>query len=982
MKQASITRKAVAAAALPALLAGCFGGGSDDIEEPPPKQPSATISGVVADGPLQGAAVCYDLNDNGRCDDADIRAAATTGADGRYTLEVPADRAGRHAVVAEVPATAVDRDTGQPIGAALVWRSPATAEMGSQQVFVSALTTAVAELVATQGLTVVQAAAQVKSALNLGASALADFTAAGGDATAAVAARALTLLAVEGTKLAQAAQVDAAQLAGLQRAVLTTQLEVIGSALAASSAGDTAAKAAEAAAVAKAALNLEAATVAAVAAAVVNPASQATQDAAGPFVSVRRFAYADANQYSYTLFVGDNSRTSADGSFVAHEVRKTLAAGKDQPFNRNQAYWNGSEWVTCALQWEVSTRIKQSTRPDGQVAQSSRYCEGSSSTSAIRWEDLGGQSMRAVIARMRAFPLPDVPGAHTDDQGLPVKWGPDPALLPADAVFPPGAKLNVRQSLQDVGGTERIELTTKSTVRWPDGRYRQATQLEQYGWMPGDLGDPSATPGGANTVFVVDVPLPAQPDAAFAAFKRWRAGFDTKAMKIRFYACDVRTADQASVNCAARGDGTLSMATQGDARVMRVASGYPAELLNRLGQQRFWVERSGTVFRGMLDLPRTRHDQRLNTVAWQALRTTLGIPAHEAPAAPAGPGPFAQLRSFTFTDAANFSLRSFQGDDSVLDAQGYFLADDIAETVVGGVPQPVARHRSYWTGSAWVDCLVGEGSRAIRANSRAPYDSSYCEGYRYERVGGDVTLTLDGRAMSDVVNDIRAYGSKDGSFDYGGWGPNPAVHTQLASRVFPVGATMTYRSNRTLATPWSIATAAADRVRVAPAPNTLAPFASWPFAASLDDVVAKHPGDFQGGALNGNVALYVWGYDLATPSDPAYTTRVEIRVAFDANGKKARFYQNNRSASSGFTTNYQRLLETTYTVEDLGGVRLLKFAAMPDGFEARHGFVRAFAERQGGVWYAFKDSVPPDVTWSIRLNRTAAEALGQALGLQ
>ena len=104
-------------------------------------------------------------------------------------------------------------------------------------------------------------------------------------------------------------------------------------------------------------------------------------------------------------------------------------------------------------------------------------------------------------------------------------------------------------------------------------------------------------------------------------------------------------------------------------------------------------------------------------------------------------------------------------------------------------------------------------------------------------------------------------------------------------------------------------------------------------------------------------------------------------MAFDANGNKARFTQNNRFVSNGFSTNYITLLDTTYTVETLGGVKVLKFAAMPAGFEDRFRFQRMFAERAGAVWYAFKDTVPAEPDWTIRLNGGATTALRAALGI-
>jgi hypothetical protein len=65
--------------------------------------------------------------------------------------------------------------------------------------------------------------------------------------------------------------------------------------------------------------------------------------------------------------------------------------------------------------------------------------------------------------------------------------------------------------------------------------------------------------------------------------------------------------------------------------------------------------------------------------------------------------------------------------------------------------------------------------------------------------------------------------------------------------------------------------------------------------------------------------LVVHGYDLPTPPAPEDTTRVEIRVSFDANGNKARFHRNYRLVANNSTSAYVKLLDTTYTIETLGG---------------------------------------------------------------
>ena len=65
------------------LLTACGGGGGDS---PAPQPPATTsMSGSVADGYLQGAVVCLDMNNNGRCDSGEP--SATTNANGAYEIK-------------------------------------------------------------------------------------------------------------------------------------------------------------------------------------------------------------------------------------------------------------------------------------------------------------------------------------------------------------------------------------------------------------------------------------------------------------------------------------------------------------------------------------------------------------------------------------------------------------------------------------------------------------------------------------------------------------------------------------------------------------------------------------------------------------------------------------------------------------------------------------------------------------------------------
>ena len=130
------------------LLAGC----NDE-------EPTVSVTGLVVDGPLQGATVCYDLNDNGSCDAGEP--SATTDADGKYALDILESAAGLHGVVAQVPATAIDKDTNAAVGAAFTLRTVPSGAAGAQAVFVSPVTTLVADIASDTGRTAAEAAAQV-----------------------------------------------------------------------------------------------------------------------------------------------------------------------------------------------------------------------------------------------------------------------------------------------------------------------------------------------------------------------------------------------------------------------------------------------------------------------------------------------------------------------------------------------------------------------------------------------------------------------------------------------------------------------------------------------------------------------------------------------------------------------------------------------------------------------------------------------------
>jgi len=158
---------ALSAVVTATLISACGGGsgGTNGSTESPPTP--TVMSGVVIDGPLQGATVCLDLNRNGACDNGEPASAATD-AQGRYSITgLSGDQLNAGApIVAEIPATAVDTSTGAAVGKAYTLQAPA-----DKTSVISPVTTLIQAGVA-QGLTLSAAEAAVAKHLRVSAGSL------------------------------------------------------------------------------------------------------------------------------------------------------------------------------------------------------------------------------------------------------------------------------------------------------------------------------------------------------------------------------------------------------------------------------------------------------------------------------------------------------------------------------------------------------------------------------------------------------------------------------------------------------------------------------------------------------------------------------------------------------------------------------------------------------------------------------------------
>lgn len=660
------------------LLAAC-GGGSK------PAADAVAIAGRAVDGPLQGAFACYDHNDNHACDSGEPRSAATA-ADGSFTLAVPRAEAGRHAVVVEVPAEAIDADTGAPVGQAFVMRAPATGNAEAHSVFVSPLTTLVHAQVVHGGVSLGAAEQWVREQAGLAVSPLADFTAAG-TAEARQAAQVARLVQLSantqqrglaglvGTPDRNGGTISAA---ALERELLVHQLGQLP--LVAGTVAEPALQAASGAAL-EALLQERAATLAAESGltpellrTLAGMQRLAEPPPANPPValaSFRTLRYVDADNWSYRY----NPSSAADATPDAnnrvrfHDVRVASApptsASAPLPGNvrswsgsvlRSRAgdlHWNGNAWVGCTL-----TDRFDSTVRDALGRNSSDFCNGRETSNAQRrLEDIAGQTIASVVAdKIRSFPGGSSGNTYAN-------WGPANLGLYGSATFPPGSLLDYRTSqvlatapAYDVAVANQVSLfsaavaaggdfrtntslacgnpslnsvtAAASTLEEVIGRARgQPCLFNQAGGTPNFSLNPNeawdyATIGVGNLANALAQPIGT--GNFYTTQARFRVAF-SGSNRVLFYRCHVQASDGSTRNCSLIGLGTWSIQALGDARVLSYSVA-PA-LAQRLGYAQQLVERGGRVYYGFKNpVGVINTEVRLNLTAGNAVLRQLGLP--------------------------------------------------------------------------------------------------------------------------------------------------------------------------------------------------------------------------------------------------------------------------------------------------------------------------------------------------------------------
>lgn len=645
-------RLAIATAVL--SLAACGGGGNSTDALPPPVVVATTpVTTTVIDGALENATVCLDKNANGACD-AD-EPSARTDASGNATLDVPDADVGKYPILAVVGTDAIDADTGK-VPVPFTLKAPA-----DKTGVVSPLTTLVQAHVEASGASSAEAARTVEDKLGLGVSAFDDFTKGAGDTSkqAGVVARLIVVTTqtqrtatadakgTDGQTLTQA-QIDAAINARLLQMLPSVILAVLDSPVLSDSAATLAEKEAAILAAAgqvAAESGLTKDNIGTVAAIAAQPSvADSTSEAATDTVSLRWFQFTDLNNYMVRVFQATAAQNTPDANgkryFTEYRDRKINGVETEwgeglNNWIRPQMYWTGTEWFDCPTDF-----VHEATPFNAAGESQSLYCNAQKSSAKRYTRDISGLKIIDVVKEIRAYPLLDSVGNSFSN------WGPDPAQ-PAiqsalgDTVFPTGSRLTYQTST-DLANPEyydrtkagRATIALASDPMNPDTTtWRTATLAEFTAWNTGDLIGTVTEVHGNNSRVLLNRDY-VKADGS-AAYKRYMVGFDSAALKARFYECEGDMAARAATpptsrtlfidgksTCRGILDTTYTITTRGDGKVLRFTS-EPTQLGN-MGY-RLYVERGNVTYTGGQDKLQVSHQQRLNMQAGDALGASLGL---------------------------------------------------------------------------------------------------------------------------------------------------------------------------------------------------------------------------------------------------------------------------------------------------------------------------------------------------------------------
>jgi hypothetical protein len=381
------------------------------------------------------------------------------------------------------------------------------------------------------------------------------------------------------------------------------------------------------------------------------------------------------------------------------------------------------------------------------------------------------------------------------------------------------------------------------------------------------------------------------------------------------------------------------------------------------------------------------------------------------------------LDALSFTDAANYYMRSF----------GSSLAQDTPDTA-NKVRYVERRHRAAaghvaawgsgsdpwrssdvsWNGSAWTTCPINfENVNSVRdANGTSSY--TYCDG---RETGKSVRATFDiaGKTLAEVYAQIVAAGYSNLYI------ANPST---LGSAVFPAESKLSYQTNTALTesfaylpggtdspagfsnvvSQYSAGVSAGGTAAAQPAGtlcNSTETQGNGANSTTLEGMIASKTGTpcvfaqgtfvYAGVTYTSDAVNEWWGNStvglgklgsvpLNTGTAPGYYSgNTLLRVAFAGGGTNpVTYYACKERFNNGSPRNCTAIGSGSYAITTLGDARVLTLTNPPLQ-AAPLNYNRVFVERNGLVYYGYQSKLA--VTSKARLNTTATNALLTQLGV-
>jgi hypothetical protein len=387
---------------------------------------------------------------------------------------------------------------------------------------------------------------------------------------------------------------------------------------------------------------------------------------------------------------------------------------------------------------------------------------------------------------------------------------------------------------------------------------------------------------------------------------------------------------------------------------------------------------------------------------------------------PVTPEATASLRQLSFTNAANYYVRSFTSSvaQATPDSSNNFKyierrrrasSGNVARWGTGSDP---ARNADlHWNGTAWTSCAINfENTNSVRdAAGNSVYN--YCDGLETGK-SNRATIDLSGRSMAGVYAEMRAAGYLNLFIN------DPTV---LGTATFPSGSKAYYQTGTALTEAIAYYPGAADPAGISTVVSQYTSTVSAGGTAALQAAgVACNSTETNGNGTNtttleqmitlasgtpcvypqGNVVIggvtYLsdpsnewWGNSTlsigtitpagASTAPSFYSANTRLRIAFKGAGANAvTFYACKERLSNGSTRNCTAIGTGTYSIQTLGDARVLTLSNAPVQ-AASLNYNRVFVERGGLIYLGYQSKL--GVVNSARLNLAGANALMTQLGI-